>query len=382
MSLYRPQPLQQTTSPSAHTPGTSASTEEPSHQALTRRVSPYPLRVRTPTRVDSSLALNASPRLNTSQVRAPQMTRRQLHTPRPVIPTRAPGSRDPECTSAQATRTSPPPYNQSQLVIKPILKSSVGQCETSGEALSSCLVDGTTFQYIINKLVEKFCPCIKGQAVKQDKKVIPFKYNNHLVDSENTEYARNLWMASMRDKTETSDLRIWSCYYQNPRPGSFLGACIRPVETDRAAAATESSLREVVRQLQEHWKPIFQAEEVVWRMWGITSLATSTAPPGATQYRSPLPIKLLIFSEIWILKIVSGWHLSRSAEMTLDYVNASIADHHQLQHDVEGLPRRLDIKKTFCFLEGFLRDIQPPPASAVAVILETIDNIDDFKHEE
>ncbi|ETI34731.1 hypothetical protein F443_18825 [Phytophthora nicotianae P1569] len=68
-----------------------------------------------------------------------------------------------------------------------------------------------------------------------------FKYKNHIVDSEKTEHAWNLWL-------------------------TFLSACIRPEETDRAGATAESSLRDLVQQLQAHWEHIFQAEAVVWRM--------------------------------------------------------------------------------------------------------------------
>ncbi|ETK75033.1 hypothetical protein F441_18677 [Phytophthora nicotianae CJ01A1] len=162
MSLHQPQTQLQTTPSSALTPGVSAPARESTQQAHTRRVSPYPLRARTPTRVQSPLALRTSPRLDSPQERTSPVSRRQLHTPRQATPIRAPGSRVPQRAPAPAIPASPPPSEQFQLVIKPIIESSVGQRETSGETLSNFLVDGATFQDILKSLWEKFRPRIKG----------------------------------------------------------------------------------------------------------------------------------------------------------------------------------------------------------------------------
>ncbi|ETO63491.1 hypothetical protein F444_18811 [Phytophthora nicotianae P1976] len=93
------------------------------------------------------------------------------------------------------------------------------------------------------------------------------KYKNHIVDSEKTEHAWNLWLASRRGKTVK--LVIYEYGLADTKTQdleTFLSACIRPEETDRADATAESSLRDLVQQLQAHWEHIFQAEAVVWRM--------------------------------------------------------------------------------------------------------------------
>ncbi|KAG6959896.1 hypothetical protein JG688_00009878 [Phytophthora aleatoria] len=65
--------------------------------------------------------------------------------------------------------TSPQPQQHLfQLVVQPIIKSTVGQRESSGKTLNEFVVNGPTIEVIINKLWEKFGGRVKGQAVKRD----------------------------------------------------------------------------------------------------------------------------------------------------------------------------------------------------------------------
>ncbi|KAF1772512.1 hypothetical protein GQ600_13897 [Phytophthora cactorum] len=64
--------------------------------------------------------------------------------------------------------SSPLEPDQFQLIVKPTVKNSVGQRETSGDTLSNFLVDGSAFQDILGKLWEKSSHRIKRRSVKQD----------------------------------------------------------------------------------------------------------------------------------------------------------------------------------------------------------------------
>ncbi|KAG6942841.1 hypothetical protein JG687_00018831 [Phytophthora cactorum] len=241
------------------------------------RVSPYPLRVRT--------------------------TPQGLATPL-CARSRTPTSGGPRPPAPRRVTSSPLEPDQFQLIVKPIVKNSVGQNETSGDTLSNFLVDGSTFQDILGKLRETFSHRIKERAVKQDgvwsmepstmsvwTKLMQFKYNNHIVDN-------------------------------------------------RAGATAEHGLREVVSQLQAHWESSFRAETIVWRMWGnhITrNLDRSTWNAAITDPTPGDIIQLLRPRPSGSCQAGLG-----QQKLALACVNASIADSQQLRQDVEALVWRLD----------------------------------------
>ncbi|KAG6949683.1 hypothetical protein JG687_00014705 [Phytophthora cactorum] len=106
---------------------------------------------------DASLALSTACLNNTPRTSDPLRARLRTPTsggPRPPAPRR--------------TTSSPLEPDQFQLVVKPTVKNSVGQRETSGDTLSNFLVDGSAFQDILGKLWEKFSHRIKRRSVKQD----------------------------------------------------------------------------------------------------------------------------------------------------------------------------------------------------------------------
>ncbi|KAF4139727.1 hypothetical protein GN958_ATG11212 [Phytophthora infestans] len=192
------------------------------------RVSPYPQRDRTP---PQRLQDEASPATNAASPSAHR-------------------------TAAQ---------HRLQLVIQPIVKNTIGQRDTSGEALDVFAVNGATFNDIIRKIWTKFSCRVKGQAVKRDgtwsveepleqswSKVMQFENGRHLVDSTKNSQAWNRWIASARG--ETVKLMIYQYGLAIAKAQDlekFLTACIRPVQTDRSGAAAESSLQEVVEELKK-----------------------------------------------------------------------------------------------------------------------------------
>ncbi|KAG3152603.1 hypothetical protein PI126_g10450 [Phytophthora idaei] len=181
----------------------------PEHPEVARtRVSPYPLRDRTPPPEEARMRVSPYPlRVRT----APQ----GLVTPLRAR-SRTPTSGGPRPPAPRKVTPSPLEPDQFQLIIKP--NNSVGQRETSGDTLCNFLVDGSTFQDILGKLWEKFSHRIKGEPSSRM--------------SEKTERAWNLWMVSRCGKTiqlmiyeygvaitKARDLDAFLApYHQEPRP--------------------------------------------------------------------------------------------------------------------------------------------------------------------
>ncbi|GMF39046.1 unnamed protein product [Phytophthora fragariaefolia] len=146
------------------------------------RVSPYPARVCTPpTRLGTIAKLD------------------QAGSPGPTQTTAQPATQ-----AAQiASRVVPTPSEASlfQLVVKPILKSTVGQRDTSDNTLPDFVATGSTFQDIVHQLWVAFGGRVKGRGINEGgkwsmaqaseaewAKVMQFKFKRHLVDDSKTEY--------------------------------------------------------------------------------------------------------------------------------------------------------------------------------------------------
>lgn len=331
------------------------------------RVSPYPQRVRTP----------------------------PTHAGHPTRASPAP-------PAAPSTASSTAQQHQLQLVVRPIVKSTVGQRDTSGETLDVFAVNGDTFEALMHKLWLKFSPRVKCQAVKQDgvwtvdtpaeaswNKVMQFKGSRHLVDSSKTDQAWSRWVVSTRG--ETIRLMIYEYGMAITKAHDleeFLDACIRPTVTDRSGAAAESSLRDVVAQLQDVWAATFQASAVVWCMWanhitrGLNRSTWERAildPPPA--YIAALLKPADLPAELQLAQ------LSHSSFLALEVVNSAIEDNKK-QNDIwkahgELLEnQRLHLESRKRAIEAILADDRPTPLSDVIDPLPRLTNVDDVEHQE
>ncbi|KAJ8507127.1 hypothetical protein ON010_g19002 [Phytophthora cinnamomi] len=128
------------------------------------RTSPYPQRVRTPTSTPSS---------SSSGRRTPQAARQSpqaaCHPPQAACRTPQAAPRTPRAPSQtpQVARQTPPPARQRarvslegspqadehrlQLIVQPIIKSTVGQRDTSGKTLEDFVANGATFDAITSR---------------------------------------------------------------------------------------------------------------------------------------------------------------------------------------------------------------------------------------
>lgn len=335
---------------------------------LTVRVSPYPLRERTPPQ-----AFQAS-----------DISRGQ----------RARVSLDASTGNADQHRL--------QLVVQGIVKTTVGQRDSSGKQLDIFAANGASFSEIMHKLWEKFSCHVKGQAKNIDdvwsverpdetswSSVMQFKANSRIVPSAKTPELWNRWTISQRGNTVTLMIYEYGLGIPNARVlDEFMQACIRPQHTDRSGAAAEISVREIVGRLQEIWGNTYQASAPVWRMWAneiMRNLDRSTwdaalldnPPSRLERYLSP--------SDGQVHEHLVN--LTRLTRVALDTIEAALADNADLRKGWEAYGRRLEnqrhaleVRKST--IEGFLADIPLPDAGDVLDPTSTMENIEDTEHQE
>ncbi|GMF14580.1 unnamed protein product [Phytophthora fragariaefolia] len=154
-----------------------------------------------------------------------------------------------------------------QLVVQGIVKSTVGQRDSSGRVLEIFAANGATFSDIMHKIWEKFSCHVKGMAVKQDDtwtverpavsswtRVMQFKANGRVVPTAKTQQQWSRWAVSQRGENVTLMINEYGLGISNARAlDEFMQACIRPEHTDRSGAAAEASIREIVARLQDVW---------------------------------------------------------------------------------------------------------------------------------
>ncbi|CAK4083367.1 unnamed protein product, partial [Aphanomyces euteiches] len=276
----------------------------------------------------------------------------------------------------------------------PLVKSTVGQRDSSGLSLDAFVASGRSFSDIVTKLWDAFKPHMKSRAVKIDavwslqemdfgewKSSMQFKINKKVVDASKSEHEWNAWLVKMKDKTVTLLIYMYGAALGRQQDlDEFHVACIQPLQTDRSGATAEASLRDVITSLQTQWGASFQAEQVVWRMWAnhITrNLNRSTWVAAITRHQPPHIAQL--FQPV-------ASHLSqhienptRSANMALDCVAASMADLQQLRRYLDICESNLTGRKAVT--EAFIRDIPPPPAHSVIDPLPNMENVHDTEHQ-
>ncbi|EEY59040.1 uncharacterized protein PITG_21005 [Phytophthora infestans T30-4] len=349
---------------------------------------------------DQWLALNDLGRSRTSNRASPRVSPYPQRDRTP--PQRLQDEASPATNAASPSAHRTAAQHRLQLVIQPIVKNTIGQRDTSGEAPDVFAVNGATFNDIMRKIWTKFSCRVKRQAVKRDgtwsveepleqawSKVMQFKSGRHLVDSTKNSQAWNRWIASTRG--ETVKLMIYQYGLAIAKAQDleeFLTACIRRVQTDRSGAAAESSLQEVVEELKEIWRATFQADPIVWRMWAnniVRSMDRSTWNREILRAPPDYIARLLRPAGVEVDRHLSS--LTRSARLALDCVNASLADneaqsqHNEVQRQLitRQKERLLQRKST---IEIFLADIPLPSINDVEDPLERIENVEDIDHEE
>ncbi|KAG3080874.1 hypothetical protein PI125_g20321 [Phytophthora idaei] len=355
--------------------------EEAARTSARSRKSPPQSRVRTlPYQQRRRSPAHQAPALSGRSRAAPSSVSRVHRSPSPPVPRRAP---PPPSSTAESSLG---PAQQFQLVVQPIVKSTVAQRDSSGETLDNFVANGSTFQDIISKLWEKFNGWIKAQAVKRNgewtavtpsmaewRKVMKFKRKRHIVDdTQQSEKSSNSWLASVHGEPITLLIYEYSVsIIRDQDLSSFKEACvIRPELTDRADAAAEDSLLEVVAKLQKQWESSFKAEAVVWRMWANHILRNHNQSTLGQAISDPPPdhITRLLRAPESPLSM-----LSRSAHLALDCVDSSMEDYRKLRQHYDAFGRLLDDhmrsllsrKRT---IDAFIQDLP-----------QLRDNLDDFE---
>ncbi|KAJ8540570.1 hypothetical protein ON010_g12656 [Phytophthora cinnamomi] len=180
-------------------------------------------------------------------------------------------------------------------------RNSGGENATSNAFLYRLIVKPIVKQARYTKqLWEKFRENMKGRAVKANgdnwsileldindrTKMMQFKYKRHLIDSDKTEQQWNSWLISLEKEAVVVRVLLYIYEYVSTIATlqalvSFKKACIDPVATDRAGAASESPLQEIADQLQQRWSSTFQGAAILWRIDRAASawIRCKIAPP-------------------------------------------------------------------------------------------------------
>ncbi|RAW22790.1 hypothetical protein PC110_g20773 [Phytophthora cactorum] len=263
--------------------------------------------------------------------------------------------------------------------------------------------NGATFDAIMHQLWEKFRCHIKGQAVKDGdawtcvmptestwNKVMQFKVNGRIIPTTKSEESWNLWIASLHGETVTLMIYTYGLSISNARIlDEFKVACIRPEHTDSSGATAEASIREVVERLREIWGgATFQASAAAWRMWAneiMRNLDRSTWEVAVLDPPTARILPMLQAADARVEQHLAD--LTKSADLALDIVDASIKDNEQLHHDWEIFEMRLVNQKDALAarkrtLEGTRAGIPLPPLSTVIDPLATMENMEDTEHQE
>ncbi|ETI35936.1 hypothetical protein F443_17832 [Phytophthora nicotianae P1569] len=143
--------------------------------------------------------------------------------------------------------------------------------KTKSNVLRDTVKSGNALEEIHQHLWNEFTPRAKGRAVNTDD-ISSFTVCPRILTS-------HRWLVKMRG--QTVKLLIYEYGADIARAQDledFKAAHVVP-DTDRAGAPSEGSLGDVAQSLKEAWSTTFQAEDVVWRLWGnhvTTNLDRST----------------------------------------------------------------------------------------------------------
>ncbi|ETI30031.1 hypothetical protein F443_22849 [Phytophthora nicotianae P1569] len=265
------------------------------------------------------------------------------------------------------------------LLVKPIVKTTVRQRDTSGNMLRDTVKSENSLEEILQQLWYEFTPRVKGRAVKTDGvwtreepnisewwNVMQFKVKKHVVDVSKTESAWNLWLFKMRG--QTVKLLIYEYGADIARAQDledFRAAHVVP-DTDRAGAPSERSLGDVVQSLKEAWITTFQAEDVVWPLRGNHVTRNLDRSTWDAMIQQPPPQQLV--------------HLFRPASTSLEgFIMSSYA------FDGEAFGQRPDMHKANletrkAVIVAFIRDLAPPSPSSVQDPMIRLENAEDVDH--
>ncbi|ETM32677.1 hypothetical protein L914_19974 [Phytophthora nicotianae] len=253
-----------------------------------------------------------------------------------------------EDAAPAAPAAAAPPDNRYQLLVRPIVKTSINQRDLSAETLrDAVLMDGhSTLLWSLAKLVQ-------------------FKVKKRVVDSTKFRQAWNQWLVATRGTTVALMIYEYGMAIASAKDrDEFMKACILPEKTDRAGAAAEASVRDVLVALRQKWGTAFMAASVVWSMWANDIIRNAGSR---------------------LEEHLSG--VAQSTNLALDCVRASIADCQQLRFLLVSAVRFVDeqeqrLTAREAVIEEVLRDMVPPSPSQIIDPLPRIENVEDTEHAE
>ncbi|ETI55538.1 hypothetical protein F443_01815 [Phytophthora nicotianae P1569] len=260
-----------------------------------------------------------------------------------------------EDAASAAPAAAAPPDNRYQLLVRPIVKTFINQRDSSAETLRDAVFTGRSFNAIMEAVWEMF----SGR----------FKVKKRVVDSTKSRQEWNQWLVATRGTAVTLMIYEYGMAIASAKDrDEFMKACILPEETDRAGAATESSVRDVVAALRQKWGTAFMAASVVWSMWANDIIRNGDHSTWITDIADPPPryvANLLSPAESRLEEHLSGL-LRRLLVSAVRFVDEQ--------------EQRLAAREAV--IEGVLRDMVPPSPSQIIDPLPRIENVKDTEHAE
>ncbi|KAL3674864.1 hypothetical protein V7S43_000790 [Phytophthora oleae] len=230
-----------------------------------------------------------------------------------------------------------------ELLVQPIVKETVAQRDSSGSSLDPAVFSGISFSEIKNKLWDTYGSRSRSGAVETDSAEQPdaanwgglmqLKLKKHIVDSTKTDQA---WHLTTRGQTVTLLIyEFGSAISRAQDLKAFKEACV----LDRARAAAEVCLEDIVAKLQKEWGSTFRGAAVIWSMWGNhikKSLNRSTLTSAIDQPPPSYVAKLLRPVQSPLQRHMAK--ITWSANMALEVVRESLEGFEQLRREL-GDPR-------------------------------------------
>ncbi|CAK4717451.1 unnamed protein product [Aphanomyces euteiches] len=159
------------------------------------------------------------------------------------------------------------------------------------------------------------------------------------------------------------------------------------MEADHAGAGSESSLRDIINQLQAKWGDILYGQDISWRLWA-NSILRQPRHKHASEISKPVPSNLVRFFQP--LSSSGQEHLQRlqrSATLAADVVRSMIAEVENFQADHELMRIKLIATHSMLLgkqqiIDGFTQEMDPQPTDMEALIaLSVVPNQEDIDHD-
>ncbi|KAH9152822.1 hypothetical protein AeRB84_004816 [Aphanomyces euteiches] len=240
---------------------------------------------------------------------------------------------------------------------------------------------------ILQEADQTWTVCDADPSVDMFDKYISLRYKTRILTPCDENEAHR-FLVKYRGETLTLSVYKWGneiC--TSEQQSEFIKQCIEPLETDRAGAGSEASLRVVMDRLKAKWGEILHGQSISWRLWA-NAILRQPRHKHDSEIAKPVPSNLVRYFRP--LSASGQQHLQRlqrNASLARDVVRSLIADVESFQADHELMRIKLVATHTMLLgkqevIEGFIQEMSPQPTDMEALMaLSLVPNQDDVDHE-